>query len=323
MNVTSSVFSTDYQQQQHQQQQQHEPTITLLLENLKKQNNLGPLLRCCAAFGISQIFVVGYETCSVQGSHGSSKHVELVSFPTYQQAIDQLVTQDNFQLIGLLKDAPNAFGDNNNNNNNNKKGDDDGDDNGYAVIREETVVSSPGKEDKTETIVRVLVEDNGVMSDVLQGRRSYPVHMRKFSPRTCLVLDKRSYGLSASLAEHCHSFVHIPHYDDHNNESHKRGWLTMESCLSIVLHQFTAWAGYDNKNKNNNNNYQGQKYHVQRVQKGAKDDLDEIQKRNEERRKKIQRKQEELEEMEKEDGGLTGYLPGFIGGNDDKNNGDY
>ena len=143
------------------------------------------------------------------------------------------------------------------------------------------------------------------------------------SARPSLIHSVLLFSVSASLAEHCHSFVHIPHYDERNNESHKRGWLTMESCLSIVLHQFTAWAGYDNKNKNNNNNYQGQKYHVQRVQKGAKDDLDEIQKRNEERRKKIQRKQEELEEMEKEDGGLTGYLPGFIGGNDDKNNGDY
>jgi chromosome segregation ATPase len=92
----------------------------------------------------------------------------------------------------------------------------------------------------------------------------------------------------------------------------------MEACLSIVLHQFTAWGGY-----NKNNNYQGQKYHVQRILKGAKDDLDEIRKRKEERQKKIQRKQEELEEMEKEDGGLTGFLPRFMGEKNDKNDGDY
>jgi hypothetical protein len=91
----------------------------------------------------------------------------------------------------------------------------------------------------------------------------------------------------------------------------------MEACLSIVLHQFTAWAGYDD-----GCNYQGQKYHVQRIQKGAKDDIDEIHRRREERRRKLQRQQEEMAVMEREEGGMAGFLLlGPIG--TDKNDGDY
>jgi tRNA G18 (ribose-2'-O)-methylase SpoU len=41
--------------------------IFLLLENLTKSNNLGPILRCATAFGIRAVIAVGYAKCSTEG----------------------------------------------------------------------------------------------------------------------------------------------------------------------------------------------------------------------------------------------------------------
>jgi hypothetical protein len=41
--------------------------LFLLVENPKKSNNLGPIIRCATAFGISTIIVIGYSQCSTNG----------------------------------------------------------------------------------------------------------------------------------------------------------------------------------------------------------------------------------------------------------------
>ena len=64
--------------------------ITILFENPGKGKNWGSLLRCCVAFGIEEIYVVGYAQCDVRGSHGASKHVRLVPFQTHEQAAKAL-----------------------------------------------------------------------------------------------------------------------------------------------------------------------------------------------------------------------------------------
>lgn len=43
------------------------PQIFLLIENPKKSNNLGPVIRCATAFGISTIIVIGYAQFSTNG----------------------------------------------------------------------------------------------------------------------------------------------------------------------------------------------------------------------------------------------------------------
>ena len=48
------------------------PTMFLLLENPTKNNNLGPIMRCASAFGISTIVAVGYAKCSDKGSFARS-----------------------------------------------------------------------------------------------------------------------------------------------------------------------------------------------------------------------------------------------------------
>eukprot|EP00957_Ditylum_brightwellii_P016318 1227043-Ditylum_brightwellii.AAC.1 len=75
----------------------------LLLENPKKSNNLGPILRCAAAYAVDQVIFVGYEKCSTDGSHGAAKHVSIVAFPTFDQAVQYLRKKcDCTSFVGLL-----------------------------------------------------------------------------------------------------------------------------------------------------------------------------------------------------------------------------
>ena len=53
---------------------QEPPKIYLLIPNPSKSNNLGPILRCAAAHAVHQVVFIGYDKCSVVGSHGSAKH---------------------------------------------------------------------------------------------------------------------------------------------------------------------------------------------------------------------------------------------------------
>lgn len=252
----------------------HAQQVTLLIENPKKNTNWGPLLRCCAAFGIVQIFVVGYDTCSVQGSHGASKHVELLSFPTYGQAVETLKAH-NFELIGLLGSAPNAY-----------------EETGYLVHLLEQPMHHSDKA-KTETIVSISA--NSTDTDQNKMPKSYPIHSRPFQQNTCLVVGRKTVGLPMRMAEHCAKFVHIPHLaalksktdadGTTSNPNLSSSWFSGEACVSMVLHEFAAWAGFHSEI------YKGQKYKVLKVIKGAPDNQEA--KRNERKRKMEELQQEE------------------------------
>lgn len=260
------------------------PQVTLLIENFKKSNNWGPLLRCCAAFGISQIFVVGFDKCSVQGSHGASKHVELIAFHDHQSAIDAL-KENHFVVMGLLQGVSGAYNSE-----------------GYKVKKETN-------KEKKETIAYINVplsnddededEDDHPSNTDQHLPRSFPVGDRPFSKRTCLVVGKKTKGLLWSLAKHCDKFIHIPHCGPMDGS-----WLTIEAGVSIVLHEFAGWAGY-----NDDNNYKGQKYHVQKKEKGS-DSND----RHEQRKRRREEQEEESQDMEV--GGTASLF-------DNGDNGDY
>ncbi|KAL3916592.1 MAG: hypothetical protein SGILL_005108 [Bacillariaceae sp.] len=271
---------------------QENSAITVLLENPSKGNNLGPLLRCCSAFGITRIYVVGYDQCAVQGSHGASKHVELVPFQTHEAAVKHLVNEEGFKLVGLLKGVP-------------QSNDEDMDQDSSPVCKEEIEAwSGRTNVTKLEEIVNVAASSTK-RNTLLPDRNSSPVHLRKFSARTCLVVDKKSRGLSWSLAQHCHSFMHLPHYPSIN----KKQAVTNEACLSIALYEFTMWAGF------NDQSYKGQKYHVKQVQKGAKDDAAMLERRHKEREQKIEEQQAEADEL--------GAMSSSIFTEDQSNEGDY
>ncbi|KAL3945052.1 MAG: hypothetical protein SGBAC_000843 [Bacillariaceae sp.] len=281
--------------------------VTLLIENPKKNTNWGPLLRCCAAFDIAQIFVVGYDTCSVQGSHGASKHVELVSFPTFGQAVEAL-KKHKFQLIGVLGGAANAY-----------------DELGYMVHTVEQPIHHSDK-NKTETVATISADPSD--SDQKDMPKSFPIHCRPFQQNTCLVVGKRAVGLPLRMAEHCEKFVHVPHVaalqpsanandgtsttttttitttannntNSDNNNPKLSSWFTGEACVSIILHEFASWAGFHSET------YKGQKYKVLKVIKGAPES-------QEAKRKERKRKMEELQQEED----LDNAKSLFGGGND-------
>jgi tRNA G18 (ribose-2'-O)-methylase SpoU len=289
------------------------PQVTLLIENPRKTNNWGPLLRCCAAFGIRQVFVVGFDKCNVRGSHGASKHVELIAFPSHQGAVDAL-TQDGFQLVGLLQGVPNAY-----------------DEQGYPTVQKVIM-----NETTNETDVLVVVSgvdgasDEGNNSGNNSGssssnpvlvlpQKSFPVHSRPFAKKTCLVVGKKTKGLVWSLAQYCHSFVHIPHEGillapDGSRECTAPSWLTVEASVSIVLHEYSAWAGYHNHDRGDTE-YQGQKYKVEQISRGSQNSTPGD---KQEQRKQRQQDLQELSETAMDDGCLGNLLMG-----EDGNGGDY
>ena len=186
--------------------------MTLLIENWKKSNNWGPLLRCCAAFGISQIFVIGYDKCNVQGSHGASKHVDLLAFHDHASAV-KAVKANGFQLMGVLQGVPDAY-----------------ESSGYPAVKQfnpeknETsafVSTTEAAAAAAEPIIPAVTtinetgnkneneNESGHTQNSMITPKSFPATSRPFSKRTCLVVGKRTKGLTWSLAKHCESFVLI------------------------------------------------------------------------------------------------------------------
>lgn len=197
------------------------PRIYLLLENTHKANNLGTVLRCAAAFGVEQVIVVGCNKCSTHGSHGAAKHVSRVSFPGVEQAVSYLHDECNCKsLVGILGGVANAH-----------------DVSGYSVVEEN---------DLFNVVVPKETKDQST------AKRSYPIGSRPFRDgNCCFVIAKRPKGLPTSLASQCDFFVHVPHETVTNDDLHL---LDTPSCLSIVLHHFTAWAKYDTRG------FRGHKY---------------------------------------------------------------
>lgn len=80
----------------------------------------------------------------------------------------------------------------------------------------------------------------------------------------CFALSKDRQGLPLSLADLCDSFVHVPHI---KSGAHNEPLLDTPSCLSILLHTYTNWAGYDERI------FQGHKFEVARSGRAKTDEI--------------------------------------------------
>lgn len=250
--------------------------------------------------------MVGYDQCNVQGSHGASKHVELVAFSTHQAAVDFLsskVSRDDddddghveghgpggFELVGLLnglstrtdyEDGPNT---------------DANVDRGYLVVREDVTNATTGE---TESFAQA--KPPSCLDDVEEGdvrrRLTFPVQSRTFARRTCLVVDRKPGGLPWSLAQYCTRFLHVPHCGGGWTGTDSTTWVTMEACVSIVLHEFAECFDYHNSNV-----YQGQKYRVEQIYKGGgSSDSAVALEKQEERQRQRQEMHDETARLEEE-----------------------
>jgi len=82
------------------------PRVYLLLENPSKGNNLGPILRCANAFGITTIVAIGYAKCAVHGAY--SLQLRRAGWPCNPQNLVYLLLffishQDHTELPKMLK----------------------------------------------------------------------------------------------------------------------------------------------------------------------------------------------------------------------------
>jgi hypothetical protein len=162
------------------------------------------------------------------GSHGASKHVQLIAFPTVASAIDFLCNECNCKnIIGLLGAFPGAYSDS-----------------GYNVI-----------DDENNQLI-CLSEQSAQSRD---SRLSFSVDCYPFKiGNTCFVSGKNPCALASVFSGSCTGFIHVP-IDASLVTSQTEGTpclLDTQSILSIVLHHYTNWAGYDEQA------FQGHKYAV-------------------------------------------------------------
>jgi len=191
--------------------------------------------------------MVGQEKCNTEGSHGASKHVELVAHPTLIQAVDYLKkpVQDGgcgcTSIMGLLNAAATGLS---------------------AVDATDGYPVRTGSDDN-DGIVSIVAAggDNDATANL---PKSYPVHTNPFPEpergNLCIVLNKSWKGLPLSLARACDFFLHVVHAPIVTTKPELL--LDVPSCLSIVLHHVTQWAGYDERS------FDGFKFQVAHVQRG-------------------------------------------------------
>lgn len=147
---------------------------------------------------------------------------------------------------------------------------------------------------------------------------STPIHLRPFvkQENICFLITKRTPGLPVAQGIYCDAFVHIstgaPMLSSSGTTQAIYGLLDCQTCLSICLHHFAAFAGYQERH------LMGQKFQVEKIHgvsaaaAGGGDgwDRDEcFRVRNEERRR--QRLQAEKDAQEAWDNGeIQGALFG-------------
>ena len=239
------------------------PRAVLLVENPRKCSNLGPMLRCAAAYGITTVLAVGYAQCSVDGSHGASNYVTIEAYATVEQAVHHLRQEHNHQvsIVGVLGGLPMQEGEQHGNVENAMSV--------HEVVEgtvELLLPNSIHNHDVTPTETRKIVFPSSIRMDTATTsttKKSYAVGSRPFDVSAtlhCFVFSKFQLGMPISLAQVCDFFVHVPHRscilsttdNDTKEDEEKKVKPPMQildrhACLSIVLHHFSEWAGYEER----------------------------------------------------------------------------
>jgi len=162
-----------------------------------------------------------------EGSHGASKYVTIAAFPTAEQAVEFLKTECSCKfIVGLLGCLPDGYSIQ-----------------GYPVVADSDLAQVPLLADSSFAV------GNTSSNAFSAHQRSFPVSSRPFKEgNACFAVGKERHGLSLELARHCDTFVHVPHVNiagESNNVP--PALLDLPSCISITLHHFTNWAGYDER----------------------------------------------------------------------------
>ncbi len=309
----------------------------LLIQNPSKSTNLGPILRCASAFAVEAVILIGYDKCSVKGSHGASKYVQIKSFYHIDDAVCYLRNECNVvSIIGILGDV-NADADadadadaRDNNANNVATSDADG-----ISGRKRGGGGTPVEEDEELNVVKVVPTTSATStstattslqqkdpraastaasspSKIYSYPASYPIHTRPF-PQTgniCFSINRKSIGLSVLQAKYCDFFVHIqttlpslspspvqevkvPSTSKSPSLPYTYGLLDSQTCLSITLHHYNAFAKHSYVERNidtvKTQKFELEKTFTQRGRMQFDENADDVRRRRMERRVQYER----------------------------------
>lgn len=259
-------ISSNMQMQQDDNSNEHysssSPPVRhfLLMENKSKTTHLGTLLRCAAAFRAHQVLIVGHDKFNAQGSFGSHLYLDIIAFPTWESVVNFLnhggnedrarqnstgdassSTSSRVPIVGIAG----AYG------------------GGESVFSPSGIPIHADSSTGFATLCRPSsnAQEYPIQNEELK-QISYPIHTRPFSSDVCFLLSKDKRGLPIPHARLCDSFVHVPQMcldsvDTEDDVDVQRNiperiipstLLETATIYSIVLHHFTAWAKYDERN---------------------------------------------------------------------------
>jgi len=219
---------------------------------------------------VTEVIFVGFAQCSTEGSHGSARHVPIRAFPNFEQAEKYMRGEHCgvVDIVGVLGGTWNHRSysevdvyDNcevsEYNYTEMQQSVADGgskisDVNGRSVVRRLVMIN----DDPERPTFRKKCDSSGETS--YKYPSSIPVHRRQFRGNTAFFCSKNWRGLPAKHARICDSFLHVPHLATEEPSP----FVDIQSSISIILHHFTAWAQYDERES------EGQKFDVAVYQKG-------------------------------------------------------
>lgn len=212
------------------------------------------------------------------GSHGASRHVEILAFPTGDKALFYLKNSCGCSsVLGLLGAVPNGY-------------------------EKKPLVQT---EDNQGGILSAGMTENELQQQQEHPSRKFSLPIHLYSPSNitgslCLVVAKGRQGLPASLARLCDAFVHVPHHDlavgDEKPCCTTNPLLDTPSCMSIALHEITRrMVGW------NERQFHGQKYELAQQANTQASSVVSVMKRRQRQQymEEHQREAEEHEEMGK------------------------
>ena len=73
----------------------------IVVFNIGKKTNVGTIARCCTAFGVQSVCLVGSRQFNTFGSHGADAHVHFRHFDTLQSCCQALRDEEGCKIVGI------------------------------------------------------------------------------------------------------------------------------------------------------------------------------------------------------------------------------
>lgn len=77
------------------------PACHVVVFNIGKKHNVGTIARCCTAFGVDSLCLVGSRQFNTFGSHGADAHVNFRHFGTLEGCCTHLKEQEGCAIVGI------------------------------------------------------------------------------------------------------------------------------------------------------------------------------------------------------------------------------